>query len=158
MGTRYGIVTPYTSYLATDGSAQIDEFSTDASRTSAPTRLPLNARNVSPTLMSPSGQRAVTESKKARAKQDALSVVSEDDEIIQTGQVRKIGAKTFYLENEVWIDSEFKAEAKLPEIKLKFAENDYFDVITKEKELAQFFSLGEQVLVVWKGKVYRVIK
>jgi hypothetical protein len=24
--------------------------------------------------------------------------------------------------------------------------------------LAQFFAIGEQILVVWKGKVYRVIK
>jgi hypothetical protein len=43
-------------------------------------------------------------------------------------------------------------------VKLKFAENEFFDLIAKEKDLAQFFAVGEQVLIVWKGKVYRVIK
>ena len=81
---------------------------------------------------------------------------AEDDETIKTGAVKKVGAKTFYLENNVWIDSEYKEESKLVEIKLKFADNDYFDLVAKEKELAQFLSLGEQVVVVWKGKIYRI--
>jgi hypothetical protein len=31
-------------------------------------------------------------------------------------------------------------------------------LLAREKELAQFFALGEEVVVVWKGKVYRVVK
>ena len=159
LGTRYGIVTPYTSYLATDGSTRPDEFSVESNiRRSAPSRLPSNSRNISPGLMSSAGKGAVEASKKAREKQDAKTIVSENDEAIITGMVKKIGAKTFYLENDVWVDSEYKEEAKLPETKLRFAENEYFDLITKEKELAQFFALGEQLLIVWKGKVYRVTK
>ena len=64
----------------------------------------------------------------------------------------------FYLENEVWVDSEFKEENKMPETKLAFASKEFFDLIDSEKELARFFSLGEQVIVVWKGKIYRTIK
>jgi len=67
---------------------------------------------------------------------------------------KKFGVKTFYEENGVWIDGEFKEEAKVPEIKLKFASDEFFNLIAKEKDLAQYFSLGEQVVVVWKGKVY----
>ncbi|MCA1640179.1 MAG: hypothetical protein LC768_17965, partial [Acidobacteria bacterium] len=72
--------------------------------------------------------------------------------------VKKVGAKTFYLENGVWIDSEFKEEAKVPETKLVFASKDFFDLIDKEKHLAQYLSLGEEVIIVWKGKIYRIVK
>ena len=72
--------------------------------------------------------------------------------------VKKIGLKTFYLENGVWIDSEFKEESKLPEVRLAFASEAYFDLVTKEKEIAKHLSIGEQVVIVWKGKVYRITK
>ncbi len=172
LGTRYGIVTPYTSYLATDGSERAAkdlptnnrQFQTDGlivgrrnSRNdkNAPAPKPTPSANAS---ISVTGQGAVQDSKKAKEQQATVEITSEDDEVLKTGVVKKIGAKTFYLENNVWIDSEFKEEANKSEIKLKFASDEYFDLITKEKDLAQYFALGEQVVVVWKGKVYRIIK
>ena len=153
LGTRYGIVTPYTSYLATDGSDK--SFTLDgANRLSERRKVPAKS---APSSLMTTGQGAVLASKDAKEKQEELKSM-EDDETIKTGAVKKIGAKTFYLENGVWIDSEFKEEAKLAETKLNFASDAYFDLIAKEKELAQFFSLGEQVVVVWKGKIYRVVK
>jgi Ca-activated chloride channel homolog len=154
LGTRYGIVTPYTSYLATDGSE----------RTIA--NMPIQSRRVNPSATKPlssmdaSGQGAVMASKDAKEKKEALSLADKDDsnEVIRReSNVQKIGVKTFYLENGVWIDSEFKEETKMPEVKLQFAGDEFFVLISKEKELAQYFSLGEKVLVVWKGKVYRVV-
>ena len=167
LGTRYGIVTPYTSYLATDittkqiaelpiNGRRADLFSADGSRGSM--RSENDARNSAPTV-SVTGKDAVAKSKKAQAQQEALKVNSEDDEAIRiAGNLKKVGAKTFYLENGVWIDSEFKEEAKLAETKLQFASSEYFDLVTKEKDLAQYFALGEQVVIVWKGKVYRIVK
>ena len=162
LGTRYGIVTPYTSYLATDGSERSAKDLPINGRqfgNLSVGRRNSDSRNSTPGVGLTTGRGAVQESKKAKEQQSVVDITSEDDEAIRiAGNLKKVGAKTFYLENGVWIDSEFKEEAKLPEIKLKFAENEYFDVIAKEIELAQFFSLGEQVLVVWKGKIYRVIK
>jgi Ca-activated chloride channel family protein len=167
LGTRYGIVTPYTSYLATDGSErQIRDLPMEA-------RNGLGMNNKKPAPMSTanrstgggyvtdsavSGEQAVAASKDRKVKKEAEKVTNEDDEILKAGNVQKIGVKTFYLENDVWIDGEYKEESKLQEIKLKFASNEFFDLINKEKDLAQYFSLGEQVVVVWKGKVYRISK
>lgn len=157
LGTRYGIVTPYTSYLATDGSFQIDGASgnNNVLRAEKEDRR-LNMKTPSATT----GQGAVMASKDAKAKQESVTINGDDDVIRVDGQqvVKKVGVKTFYLENGVWIDSEFKEDAKMSETKLQFASKEFFDLITKEKELAQFFSLGEQVVVVWKGKVYRITK
>lgn len=155
LGTRFGIVTPYTSYLATDGSE----------RATIPMQGNLMRRNQAgapaPTAdLAITGRSAVTESKKAKEQQEVVTVTA-DEEAIKTENalgIKKAGTKTFYLENGVYIDSEFREEAKLGEVKLKFASEEFFNLIAKEKELAQYFAIGEQVVVVWKGKVYRVVK
>lgn len=159
LGTRYGIVTPYTSYLAMENNVQIDGESRSGIFMG---RRNKRAENLPMPKSSPmvTGQGAVEASKDAKAKQEVVTVTSDENAFVIDGQVavKKVGVKTFYLENGVWVDSEFKEEAKLPETKLAFASNDFFDLITKEKELAQYFALGEQVVVVWKGKVYRITK
>ena len=159
LGTRYGIVTPYTSYLATDGSDKSNNLVDFESRRSQT----MMEKRKAPAKAAPSGllitgQGAVQSSKDSKMQQEVVTVTAADDEVIKTGVVKKVGAKTFYLENDVWVDSEFQAIAKRAEINLSFASDEYFDLVSKEKELAQFFSLGEQVVVVWKGKVYRITK
>ena len=153
LGTRYGIVTPYTSYLATDGSER-NTMPTVGQR--AVRDMPMAADKVA---RSESGAGAVTLSKDAKKMKEEVQLNGGgDDEALRTGLVKKVGLKTFYRQNGVWIDSEFKEESKLPEVKLTFASDAYFDLVTSEKEIARFFSVGEQVVVVWKGKVYRIVK
>ena len=102
-----------------------------------------------------SGEMAVRQSKRERAQQETVRV--EDDEVsaAKTG-TRKVGEKTFYLRDGAWIDSEFKPEAKLAETALDFGSDEYFALLKREPQLARFFSLGERVVVVYKGRVYRV--
>lgn len=161
LGTRFGIVTPYTSYLATDGSEMRPQpnvgggFSTRNRADIGGARRPV-PQATPPSKIAASGESAVYASKDEKAKRYADKITADDDEILKLNNVKKIGVKTFYEENGIWIDGEFKEENKLTEIKLKFASDEFFELITKEKELAQYFSVGEKVVVVWKGKVYRV--
>ena len=165
LGTRYGIVTPYTSYLATENNAVIDGTS-GGGLGRGDGLLRSQRKPVNKTMNAPAttGQGAVTASKDSRAMQETVTVTgdinSSENAYVVDGAtvVKKVGVKTFYLENGVWIDSEFKEEAKTPETKMRFASDEYFDLIAKEKELAQYFALGEQVVVVWKGRVYRISK
>lgn len=171
LGTRYGIVTPYTSYLATDGSERENRVTASDSAFNINSRrvrdLPLNSRSSSISDLkkaevkaksAPSGRAAVEASKDAAKMQGLKTISEEEDQVIKSGEVKKIGAKTFYLENGVWIDSEYKEESKLKEIKVVFASNEFFDLLDKEKALAPFLALGEQIVVVWKGSVYRITK
>lgn len=173
LGTRFGIVTPYTSFLATDGSerqmANLDTERRENNRNMPPMAMKRPSPKATPganragaggyIMDSPSsGEQAVKDSKARKVQQEVEKITAEDDEILKANNVKKAGVKTFYEENGVWIDGEFKEEAKLTEIKLKFASDEFFDLIAKEKDLAQYFSLGEQVVVVWKGKVYRITK
>src|SRR5947209_839968 len=171
LGTRYGIVTPYTSYLAVESGAAETVTVRSESDVRALSNRPMNSRPAvnggvgfnrdSPApppkeaARATTGALAVQQSKRERAQQEAVRV--EDDEVLRarTG-AQKVGDKTFYLREGVWVDSEFKAEAKLPETALAFGSDEYFDLLKREPQLARFFSLGERVVVVHKGRVYRV--
>ncbi|HNU07214.1 MAG TPA: VIT and VWA domain-containing protein [Pyrinomonadaceae bacterium] len=147
LGTRYGIVTPYTSYLATDGSER-----SDVRRQPVPM--------AKSRILDSTGQSAVMASKDSKSKQEALRTTSDEDGFVVGGVkvVKQAGVKTFYLENGVWVDGEFKETGKLPEVRFKFMSSEYFELLSSDKELAQYLSLGEEVTLVWKGKVYRITK
>jgi Ca-activated chloride channel homolog len=160
LGTRYGIVTPYTSYLALEAEGQGVRNITS---------LPLQGRNAgslrraqaTPGMLPPpkaadvqanTGMAGVLQSKKTREQQE----VKLDKKDTPSSLVKAAKGKTFYLREEVWIDSEYKAEARLPETTVRFASPEYFDLLKTKPELGSFFSLGEAVVVVFEGRVYRV--
>jgi Ca-activated chloride channel family protein len=186
LGTRYGIVTPYTSYLAlesnsedevmrvTNGarrgrapgvaggsgnivSRQTADLSTMAPPMPAPTPIPLSVQQQNAPASAPkvSGVGAVRESVTVTKMKDADRAESDG----RSGAVKNVAGKTFYLrEGDVWTDAEFKADAKLTETAVAFGSDAYFDLIKREPKLADYFSLGERVVVVFNGRVYRVTK
>jgi len=169
LGTRYGIVTPYTSYLALEGRET--SLNVLAPRQGQVMDLPMNRRGVvsgglsgapkaappgvgqaSETVTVTSGAEAVALSKATRDQIQEVRVKDDDAK----SAVRRVGGKTFYLINDVWTDSELKADDKLPETTLTFGSEAYFDLIKQKPKLADYFSLGERVVVVFEGRVYRV--
>ena len=84
----------------------------------------------------------------------------EKEQIIvrNTAQNQFVANRNFINQNSVWVDSEFNETSRLSEVSIKFASDDYFKLIEREPGLAPYLSLGEQVVVVWKGKVYRITK
>ncbi|HEX3100923.1 MAG TPA: hypothetical protein VHQ01_03975, partial [Pyrinomonadaceae bacterium] len=69
-----------------------------------------------------------------------------------------VANKNFINQNGVWVDSEFTDRLAVKEMVLKFASDEYFKLIEREPGLAPYLSLGEQVVVVWKGSLYRITK
>ncbi len=172
LGTRYGLVTPYTSYLATDGSManapRSDQFQLDGVSSGISARaaemLP-KGPDFSSLLKAKTGADAVRMSKKQNTMQQNTQVVARDDKdekeqiiIRNTAKNQFVAGKNFINLNNIWFDSEYTDIAKLPEVSIKFASDEYFTLIANERDLAKYFALGEQVVIVWKGKVYRIIK
>ena len=159
LGTRYGIVTPYTSYLATDGS-----FANAAPTDSR--QLGLLSGQAAAKMAPRSGDVAVRQSVQQNAMQNNVTVAVEAEKrkdedrifIRNTPQNQFVANKNFIQQSNVWVDAEYRPELKQTEVNLKFASDDYFAVLSRERELAQWFSLGEEVVVVWKNKVYRVTR
>ncbi|MEJ7846602.1 MAG: VIT and VWA domain-containing protein [Pyrinomonadaceae bacterium] len=155
LGTRYGIVTPYTSYLATDGtlaSAPRESEQFRALASSAPAK-----------MKDDKGAGAVRQSIQQNAMQsNAMAVnvigVAEEDRILIGNSIRNqfVANKNFFNRNNVWVDSDYRPESKLAEINVKFASEEYFKLAAGDKDLARYLALGEEVVVVWKNKVYRV--
>jgi Ca-activated chloride channel family protein len=156
LGTRYGIVTPYTSYLATDGSYQAREMSVSS--------LPTNNRSaIQADMIQQSGRSAVAQSVQQNTLQNNASVTLDADEefrvyLKDTKQNQFVGTKNFINDKGNWIDTEYKKDSKLPQVTIKFASNEFFDLVNKEKDLAKYLAIGKQVKVVWKNKVYQIIE
>lgn len=153
LGTRYGIVTPYTSYLAIE-SPEKDAVSgfTVAGRRS---RQPM--ANAAPPpkaadATAVTGAGAVQQSKRAREQKEVLRV----DDAELASSVQSAGGKTFYLREGVWTDAEFKAESRLPVTTVTFGSDEYFALLKQKPALSQYFSLGDRLVVVLDGRVYRV--
>lgn len=172
LGTRYGIVTPYTSYLAVEPGMAAQPVTddvtaaTEASRGSDARRI--KDKNISggqfgarPASAPPkeaakaaTGALAVQQSKRDRAQQESTTVSNQEVEV--SAGVRNVAGKTFYLRDGVWTDAEFKADTRLPETALTFGSDEYFALLKREPRLSQYFALGERVVVVLDGRVYRV--
>jgi hypothetical protein len=117
----------------------------------------LSTLNAPPPKAAPStvvvtGADAVAESKLSRERQERV-LLKED---ARTEMVRRAAGKTFYLFDGVWTDSEFKADSKLPETVTKFGSEEYFALLKQYPKLGSYFALGERVVVVFEGRVYRV--
>jgi Ca-activated chloride channel family protein len=175
LGTRYGIVTPYTSYLVLEPEMrrELSAFSPEdtfiggmgggrAKR--APAGRPEGRQPASdsaalppppptPVLTPVAGNDAVAFSKNKEELRNAENLAGA---LSSLSNNRNVAGKNFYLRDGVWNDIEFKAEAKLPVVKLKFASDEYFNLIGREPKLAEYFALGQRVVVVWKGNVYQV--
>ena len=156
LGTRYGIVTPYTSYLALEQeevSRQSINNLTPAPRAGTGGLSVMNsAPNAPQQVVTVTGEQAIQLSKTSREQQNYL--VLKDN--TRTDAVRRVEGKTFYLIDGVWTDSEFKSEARLPETALVFGSDEYFALLKKNPKLGSYFALGERVVVVLEGRVYRV--
>lgn len=159
LGTRYGIVTPYTSYLAVEPNAQVQELMRTSTggtilgggRRSANAPPPPSAMKASDARAT-TGIAGVQQSKRAREQAEAERF----DQNFLSSAVRTVGVKTFHLREGVWTDAEFKLEARLPETTMNFGSDDYFALLRQKPRLADFFALGERIVVVFEGKVYRI--
>ncbi len=153
LGTRYGLVTPYTSYLATDGSmANV--------RRDAPMARNLES-SAKQKMAVPSGADAVGLSVQQRSMQSNVrAAVSESDAdnvmVRNTRNNQFIGNRNFVNESGVWVDAEYSETSRLPVTTIRFASDEYFALIEKDRSIGQYLSLGEQVVIIWKGRVYKI--
>jgi hypothetical protein len=90
----------------------------------------------------------IAQAKTKDAKQEIL--------IRNSNSTQYVGTKNFFNQSNVWVDAEFQPEAKLPETNVKFGTDEYFALAQPEKALTQYLALGQEVVVVWNRRVYRI--
>jgi len=150
LGTKFGIVTPYTSFLVTEDMKEM------ARQGGAPTRAQSQIMNSSlprDKALAPSGEAAVRRSRVESEMKDADGGLDIDGYLTT---VRTIEGKTFLLKDGAWVDSAISESPQLPKVQIKFGSDEFFDLISKEPELSRFFALGLKVSVIFKGKLYQI--
>lgn len=147
LSIRYGIVTPYTSYLVTEpmplGEAQQERIAEQLSEQ-------MDTMSAAPSY----GQAAVenaTIQKSLAGAQEATS-----PEPATREQVRYVGERTFVQVSDKWIDTAFDPELMQP-TEIVFLSPEYFKLIEENTFLATAFALGPQVIALSDGIAYEVV-
>ncbi|MBI4675753.1 MAG: VWA domain-containing protein [Chloroflexi bacterium] len=144
LAIRYGIVTPYTSFLIEEGDVLTQEGRTGAG-SSVQNQAPAPA--AAPT----SGAAAVGKSQANQEMKDANAAPSSGD-----GKVKHAGDKAFILRNGVWTDTTFVPE-KMTTTKIQFGSAQYFDLLTQHPEWSKYVAVGAQVIFVVNGVAYEIV-
>jgi len=165
LSREFGIVTPYTSYLVTEGAPIVrhmppiphpviprrwrrsdERFEFDSA---APLQYPSNwleksasvreqRRIVTGTPTASTGKAAVRASE---AYNDLVSSAVSDKGYL----MRAASGRTFYNIDGVWVDESVKAEQKV--INIKFGSTEYFDLFAKAPKLKDALALGDTVVI-----------
>lgn len=159
LSTRYGIITPYTSFLieeddifAGGGREVIDQETLDtaAQFLAAPTQV--------------SGAEAVERAVEEEAMADAAApmvvevtrVVTESSgETVSQAVVRAVGSKTFLLRDGVYVDTAYDPDS-IALRSVPFASGAYFDLLVENPALGPYLALAERVIVVHDGQGYEI--
>lgn len=147
LSIRYGIITPYTSYLVTEtmplGMENQHELAQETFR--AMQNLPAAA---------PSGMEAVNKADAARGYSQAQAPIELSAEAWQ--KVRIVGSRTFVLADGKWLDTQFDPDRMVTQ-KVAFLSDDYFMLAGSRLELGAALALGERVVVVIDGQAFEII-
>jgi Ca-activated chloride channel family protein len=147
LSIRYGIVTPYTSYLVTE-KAPLGEA--EQARIVQEQVLQAESMPAAPV----SGRGAVEKA----AGQGAMSSAEAPSDVSQEAQgvVKIVGSRAFVLSDGVWVDTAFDPD-KMETQKVSFLSEDYFKLIEARPVLGAAFSLGERVIAFSDGNAYEVV-
>lgn len=170
LAKKYGIVTPYTSFLVTEEGADMRAATREASR-----RFDRLSSNAAASGFSGGAPLA------SKAQRDSLAVAALRGDLSQPGaapslssfeesaraelkergissvETRSVGGKTFYHRASRWVDSEAELEEFSGKtVNLTARSVEYFDLLAREPGLARVMSLGDEVTVVWRGILYKV--
>jgi Ca-activated chloride channel family protein len=147
LSIRYGIVTPYTSYLVTEpvtlGFEEQERIAEDVFNT-------MKAAPAAPV----SGQEAVEMAIDQGAMQDSEVVISLSGEM--ANKVRIVGAHTFVFTDQVWVDTAWDP-ASMETTKVAFLSDDYFALVEARPILGAAFALGQRVIAISDGVAYEVL-
>ncbi|GAP15215.1 uncharacterized protein containing a von Willebrand factor type A (vWA) domain [Longilinea arvoryzae] len=146
LSIRYGIVTPYTSYLVTEemplGAANQRDLADQS----------LQQLQAMPTQASGAG--AVNKAAEEGALSSAPAAPEISGEAAQS--VKLAGSRTFVLKEDVWYDTAFDPALMKPQ-QISFLSTDYFALANARPDVGSALALGQRVVIVVDGQAYEII-
>jgi Ca-activated chloride channel homolog len=138
LGLKYGIVTPFTSFLVTER----ERLTIDAAAPAAQEAV------LGGVVGGVGAVKAAKATQAFKLEDRAAEAVSE--------RIYYKDDKTFYLKDGVWTDSEFRESGPVTEI--KFNSDEFFRLVAAKPGLAKYLSVGRKLIVVFEGVTYRIIE
>ncbi|MHC4873243.1 MAG: VWA domain-containing protein [Planctomycetota bacterium] len=169
LGTKYGIVTPYTSFLVVEEGEGMARNEVEAARR--------EVKSLSAGLKKEfSSENFVGKSSQVRSRMSGsiagADVMEEADVSIVGRLLRRKGnvknkrirqaeikyavGRAFILNNGKWIEATLLNEKGYKTIKVKFLSEEYFDLIKTNTKVAKIASLGDNVIFKLNGKIYHI--
>ena len=146
LSVRYGIITPYTSFL-------VDETADVLTEQGRETVVEKEVEKVIQATPAPAyGAEAVDRAAEEGTMRDA-NVAGDTG----STQVKAVGDKTFVWHEDAWIDTTFDAD-KMTASRVGFGSDDYFELLAARPEWGRYFALGRRVIVVLDGTAYEVVE
>jgi len=145
LSVRYGIVTPYTSFLIDETE---DALSADGRHDLAKREL---AAQSPPAEAEASGARAVEKAIVQGSLRGADVAAQPKGDV-----VRAVGAKAFVLHNEIWTDTAFDAHTMDVE-RVPFGSERYFELLEAHPDWGRYLALGRYVIVVEDDRAYQIV-
>ena len=141
LSVRYGIMTPYTSFLVDD---EQDIFTREGREETAK-EMWYQATAVPAPMM---GAGAVQDAENREALRSSERV-QDNSEAIKYAR-----DKVFVVRDGIWTDTTY--DGSMETVKIGFGSDDYFALIAAHPEWGHYFSVGREVIVVLDGVAYRV--
>ncbi len=146
LSVRYGIITPYTSFLIEE-----EDILTREGQDAAAEKI--LAMPTAPAVGAPAVEMADEEANLRGAESAGGGMMPH--EVAQV--VRLVGSKTFVLQDGVWTDTVFDP-SRMTTVQIGFGSDDYFDLLAARPEWGAYFALGERVIFVAEGTAYEVVE
>jgi len=71
-------------------------------------------------------------------------------------QVRNVSGRAVYQQDNYWVDSELQNQSIKNKKRIQFSSGEYFSLLNKEPQTAQFLALGQNVKFYYKNVFYEV--
>ena len=181
LSIRYGIITPYTSYLIQENDirAQGGEGGGPVPGTPVPLMPPPmqprtaggGAANGNQPATSSSGASAVDEAQKSNAQAGADTVmaaptasapqISPKDKQPSKGTgsanepIKQVNDRTFILRGGIWTDTLYTSD-KMKLVPVIFLSDDYFKLLDAHPEIKDYLAIGDHVVIVIGDTAYEI--
>jgi Ca-activated chloride channel family protein len=170
LARKYGIVTPYTSYLILEDEEHRGVPLPLRTQVHAPSATPALARDYETLRSKTEGADAVGAAQASKALKESKNQAGVASANVMAGKARggapaadvspsrTLAGKTFFQNGPIWIDQEAQElPLSAPRRQLKFASKEYFDLLAAHPSLSQWLSVGPAVQVAIGQELIEVV-
>jgi len=176
LAKRYGIITPYTSYLIVEDEKklvrrrEIESFQQVLAPAAAKSEgFSRHGEEESDSLKKKSGRFSVRASKEVQGLNQAENFAEtrqglerldfgggKGDKIVLSQQMKNVQGRAVYYNGNIWIDSEVHMKKFNSKKRIKFGGDEYFTLLKKHPSSAQFLALGNSIQFILNDTLYDI--